>query len=260
MFMRVLKTPTISFVALLVLAIAPLAAEAQSVANALAMCKASKIALDKIKYCSIALEHTSDRISLERLYLRRGNSFMELSRFSEAVKDFSCLIRINPRVAGYFDNRLVALRGLGLNQEALADANAEVSLAPDKAFVYRSRGLLLETLQKYDVALRDFDQGLSINPADNGLVIDRARIKSKMGRTREAINELTQVITAEPSNLAAYRERGMAYVAAGDLDGALSDLSFVARTAPNDQEVTSTLEIIRARNQQTSPSAAPSQN
>jgi hypothetical protein len=58
MVMRFLKTPTISFVALLVLAIAPLAAEAQSVANALAMCKASKIALDKIKYCSIALEHT----------------------------------------------------------------------------------------------------------------------------------------------------------------------------------------------------------
>jgi tetratricopeptide (TPR) repeat protein len=71
-------------------------ASAQSVQRAFDICRTSKDAEEKVRYCSIVIEHASDRRDLERLYLRRGNSFNELGRYDDAVADFSNLIRINP--------------------------------------------------------------------------------------------------------------------------------------------------------------------
>lgn len=222
-------------------------ASAQSVQRAFDICRTSKDAEEKVRYCSIVIEHASDRRDLERLYLRRGNSFNELGRYDDAVADFSNLIRINPRVAGYYDNRQYALKSLGLFKEALADANAAVSLAPMQAFVYRSRGLVLESMQNYSAAINDFDRAIGIDPINNGLVIDRARIKVKAGLARQAIGELSQVISSEPGNMDAYKQRGIAYLADGNVAAADSDLLFFARANPNDQEVARAIDEANAR-------------
>ena len=163
---------------------APIPASAQSVQRAFDICRTSKDAGEKVRYCSVVIDHASDRRDLERLYLRRGNSFVELGRFNDAVADFSNLIRINPRVAGYYDNRRNALQSLGLLKEALADANAAVSIAPSEGFVYRARGFVWESLQRYDAAVGDFNRAINIDPTNNGLIIDRARIRVKARRWR----------------------------------------------------------------------------
>ena len=54
---------------------------------------------------------------------------MEMSRFADAVNDFTALIHLNPRVAGYYDNRQNALKSIGLLGKALDDANMTVRLA-----------------------------------------------------------------------------------------------------------------------------------
>jgi len=65
--------------------------------------------------------------------------FVELNDSARAADDFTALIRLNSRIAGYFDNRLHAYRSLGRLSEALNDANTEVRMRPDQAFVCRSR-------------------------------------------------------------------------------------------------------------------------
>jgi S1-C subfamily serine protease len=238
-----------SIISFSILAIGTLSlpASAQSVPQAFDICRRSRDPAEKVRYCTIVIQNASDRRDLERLYLRRGNSFVELGRFEEAVADFTSLIRINPRIAGYYDNRLVALRGLGLNREALADANIEVALAPDMPFVFRSRGLVFEVLQQYGAAIHDFDRAISLEPTNNLYFIDRARIKAKAGRPGEAIAELSRVISIEPSNIWAYKERGIAYLADGNITAAESDLLFFVRANPNDQEASRALDAINAR-------------
>lgn len=221
-------------------------AVAQSGMEAFRLCKTSQDPEDKIRFCSIAIRQNSDRRVLERSYLRRGNSFMELKRYQDAVGDYTKLIDFNSTIAGYFDDRLAALSALGLKEQALADADKEISLAPDKAFVYRSRGFVLEDLQRYDAALHDFDRAVDIDPKNNGLIVDRARIKAKAGHPLEAISDLSRVISVEPSNLAAYKERGMIYAAMGNFGAAESDLQFYAKAVPSDQEVLRALEALTA--------------
>src|SRR5208282_5119795 len=109
-------------------------------------CKSSKQVNEKVRACTLAISRTNDPAQLERFYLRRGNAYMELKLYAEAKRDFTGLIALNPRIAGYFDNRMNASRELGQMQDAIADANREVALAPNMAFTYRSRGLLLEKM------------------------------------------------------------------------------------------------------------------
>ena len=251
----VFSSAVIGIAALLFTSGGAIPANAQSPRQSLDICRAAKQAAEKVYYCTIAIQHTSDRRVLEKLFLRRGNSYLELNRYEDAARDFTNLVEINPTVAGYFDNRLIALRALGLNKEALADANAEVRLAPDQPFVFRSRGLLLEALQKYDAAIHDFDRAISMK-SDTGYFIDRARIKAKAGRAEEAVADLSRVIEVEPSNLYAYKERGIAYVSEGNFAAAESDLMFFARAVPADQEVARAIEDIDSRKSAT-PAPAP---
>ena len=212
-------------------------------------CFKTKIATEKLMYCGIALQNTSgiDSKTLEKLYLRRGNAFAELARFSEAINDFTSLIKISPRIAGYYDNRQSAYRELGIFNEALSDANIAIQIAPQYSFVYRSRGLTYEAMKQYGLAINDFDTAIFINPSDIGLIIDRARIKAKSGKTGEAISELSNVIQLDQSNPYAYKERGIAYFFDKNFRAAERDLLIASQSIPNDNDIKNALASITAQ-------------
>jgi S1-C subfamily serine protease len=210
---------------------------AQTPLQAIELCRRANRASERIQFCTLAIQHASDRKTLERLFLRRGNSFMETGAYADAVSDFSKLIVLNRKVAGYFDNRLYAFRALGRFNEALEDANSAIALAPSQAFVFRSRGLVFESLHRLGLALADFDRAIGLNPSDTGLRVYRARIKVEAGRSDEAVTELTEIITSDPNNMAARRERGLAFRATGKRAQALADLRVYAQANPADQEV-----------------------
>jgi tetratricopeptide (TPR) repeat protein len=62
---------------------------------------------------------------------------MEVGRFSEAAQDFTFVIRYEPRVAGFYDNRQNAYRRSGQFDLALLDANMAIQLTPGYSFVYQ---------------------------------------------------------------------------------------------------------------------------
>jgi S1-C subfamily serine protease len=109
-------------------------------------------------------------------------------------------------------------------------------------------------MQRYNAAINDFDRAISIDPFNNGLVVDCARILAKSGQVRQAIAELSRVISIEPGNMAAYKERGIAYLADGNTAAAESDLLSFVRANPNDQEASRALDSINAR---VTPSPTP---
>lgn len=220
------------------------AGNAQSGKSAYDACRSAILIPDRIHLCSLALQTTTDRQLRERILLRRGNSLQEGERHQEAIRDYTDLIRINPRIAGYYDNRKSAFQALGRYAEALVDANTAVSIAPTHAFVFRSRALLFEDMQQYEAAITDFDRAISMSANDVGLLVDRARLKVRGGRAAEAIRELSAIIGVEPGNQQAYRERGFAYISLGDMESAAFDL---ARVAPGDEVVARALADIAAR-------------
>jgi tetratricopeptide (TPR) repeat protein len=158
----------------------------------LAQCWKAKQADEKIEHCSVVVLHSTNPRVLERAFNGRGLAYMEVSRFADAASDFTAVIRLNPRIAGYYDNRQSAFKALGRLDEALSDANAAVRLAPNYSFVYRSRGNVYDAMDRFDVAIANYDTALSIDPNDLGLLFDRGKILVKAGRLKEAIADFSR--------------------------------------------------------------------
>lgn len=87
---------------------------------------------------------------------------MDTGRFSEAVDDFTFVIRHEPQIAGYYDNRQNAYRRSGRLDDALKDANKAIQLAPTYSFVFRGRGNVYNDMGKYDLAVLDYDQAIRL--------------------------------------------------------------------------------------------------
>ena len=136
-------------------------------ANSFDLCRRAQSATEKVAFCTQAIAEFRRQDVLERAYLRRGNAFVELNDYARAADDFTALIQLNSHTAGYFDNRLHAYRSLGRLSEALNDANTEVRMRPDLAFVYRSRGLVYGDMNRLDLAVADFTRAVSMEPAND---------------------------------------------------------------------------------------------
>ncbi len=204
-------------------------------------CGKSKVQAEKIEYCSIVIARSSDRKILERAFNRRGLAYMDLQRFAEAAKDFTEVIKVNPRIAGYFDNRQNAYKAMGRLSDALNDANKAIELAPAYAFVFRGRANVYADMGRYDLALHDYNLAITLEPKDAGLFVDRGKVHVKAQQIDKAIADFTQAFDSDRNMTVALRERGFAYRLLGNFDAARADLTLFLRLQPNDEEVVSAL-------------------
>jgi S1-C subfamily serine protease len=175
-----------------------------------------------------------------------ANAYSEIDRFADAVKDYTALIRINPTIAGYYDNRQYAFRSMGRLREALDDANTTIRLAPTYSFGYRSRGIVNDALGHYGSAIADFTKSISIEPLNAGLLIDRGKTLVKAGHDRQAVADFSHAINVDDKAITAFRERGLLYKNLGEIRAALADLTWFVRFEPTDQEVIQAIEEMQA--------------
>ena len=210
-----------------------------------AACRAAVTAPQKVAACSDVIRTSRDPRLLERAHNRRGLAFSELQRYDEAIRDFDDVIRLNGRIAGYFDNRMYAWLGKGDPARALVDAEESVRLAPDYAFVWRSRAIVLEALGRYADSIRDFTSAVQINPQDAGLHVDRGRIYTKLGDLQAAIRDFTEAMQLNPAEKFALKQRGLAYISLGDQAHAAADLTAYLGLEPNDAEAASAVALLR---------------
>jgi uncharacterized caspase-like protein/Flp pilus assembly protein TadD len=210
------------------------------------LCKTVVIAADKIDHCSKVISQSKNRIFLEIAYNTRGLAYLRTGRFAEAIADFSEVIHLDPKIAGYFDNRQNAYRSANRLPEALADANTAIGLAPTYSFVYRSRATVYRDMADWQDAISDYTQAIRIDPSDGSLFIDRGKILIRMNRVADAISNFSHALDLDQKKWNwAFRERGLAYKLIGQLDSAKSDLSAWVNLQPDDSEAVQALSELQ---------------
>ncbi len=185
---------------------------------------------------------------------------MELKNYQDAIQDFSNVIRINPRIAGYFDNRQNAYRAAKLYNQALNDANTAIQLAPGYAFVYRARANLLSEIGDYVKSLNDYNTAISLAPQDAGLYIERGILYYKSARLNEAVSDFSRAIDLDNSLSAAYKHRGLANKQLGNAGGAKSDLERYLALNPYDAETEEELAFLKGQPPRVSQDPLPAPN
>ena len=219
-------------------------------------CRNATDPADKIEHCSAVIARAKNRSALEVAYNSRGLALEQLQRFAEAANDFSAVINLDPRIAGYYDNRQRAYRGANRLSDALADANTAIRLAPNYSFVYRARGNVYNDMGQYENAISDYNQAIQISPEDGGLFIDRGKILGRMNRPQDAILDFSHALELDSKKwAAAFRERGLAYKLVGQYDKAQADLSVFVQLEPGDGEAAQALRELQTA--ATAKSTAP---
>src|SRR5271165_31460 len=211
------------------------------------LCRNSNDAADKIAHCSNVIAQSSNVSALVTAHNTRGLALMDAGRFGEAVDDFTFVIRHEPQIAGFYDNRQNAYRRSGRLDDALKDANEAIRLAPTYSFVFRGRANVYNDMGKYDLAVLDYDQAIRLAPNDGGLFIDRGKILRTQSKFDQAISDFSHALDLDKKWTAACRERGLTYKLTGQSQPAVDDLATYDRLQPGDQEVALALTELGSR-------------
>jgi len=156
-----------------------------------------------------------------------------------ALADFNDLIRLNPRVAAYFDNRRAAYMKLKRPSEALSDANAAVVLAPKHAFVYHSRAGVLRATGDLNGALQDYSTAIGLAPERPEHAFrwnDRGSVHYELGNFGPAIADFSKTLSFDPNFGFARKFRAMALVKIGDVERGRAELQYFLQKEPGDDE------------------------
>lgn len=101
--------------------------------------------------------------------------------------------------AATFVNRGVLKLGLHQNEQALADINSGISIAPELGDAYVDRGAVSIALGQYDSALEDLNKGIALGPHRPQVAYyDRAIVHEQRGDIRAAYFDYKKALEIAP--------------------------------------------------------------
>ena len=159
----------------------------------------------------------------------RGNAYITLGRYQQAINDYDAAIRIDPRFAKAYVNRGVALTYIHEYKKALHDFNTALDLDIQDSSVYFNRGNVFKALGFYERALEDYTKALSLNPENVDAYNNRGTTYLKLIKLEMAIEDFTNAITLDPENEMAHANRGLAYEKQGAYERAIKDYQISAQ-------------------------------
>ena len=222
----------------------------------------------RIGACSRLLEDPALRQNSNRTFVfsNRGNSFVSLHRYDEALADFEQALKLSPTN----DNALVGRGNVhfwkGESEAALQDYMKAVSLDPKPAdryndlgnvyftrgqyddaikaygealrrdpkyfFAYSGRGNVYRETKAYDRAVTDYTSAIQLNPSYANAYINRGAAYLAQQRSNEAISDLSKAVLLDPDSIEGYVNRGDAYGVAKDWQHAIADFTQALQRDP----------------------------
>jgi tetratricopeptide (TPR) repeat protein len=198
--------------------------------------------------CSIALQIDPDHIGARDL---RGYLRSSCGQAKEALADLAKAIRLAPtwpqlywhRIGAYhatenFDGIIAdATKIIQIVQAALAKLPPGATDSADPhggdlsqprsalAAAYVERASAHERKNRFEAALRDFDEALRILPGSLGARSARGWFHFRRDRFAEAVADFTEVITLVPDDANAYLQRGTAHIMRKEYVQAVDDFT-----------------------------------
>jgi tetratricopeptide (TPR) repeat protein len=137
------------------------------------------------EYTAVIAKSAEDTVP----YIKRGDAYLGLRKFDDALADYNTAVQLGPSPDGYFA----------------------------RGYYFKERGQL-------ELAISDFDRAIEMYPAHANAYHWRSFCHRKQGNLDEAITDSTKAIELDPSLYAALLNRAFSYRAKGDNKRAEADL------------------------------------
>jgi predicted O-linked N-acetylglucosamine transferase (SPINDLY family) len=129
------------------------------------------------------------------------------------------------------------LAGVGQFEQARADYDALLAIAPNHADALADRGNLLATLGRRAEALASFDKALAVNPANVNALSNRGKLLNEEGRHAEALVMYDRALSVDPRHVASLNNRGNLLIELQRENQALASFDRALAIQPGDPEI-----------------------
>ncbi|MCD7849956.1 MAG: tetratricopeptide repeat protein [Parabacteroides sp.] len=174
-------------------------------------------------------------------YFGRALDFMLVQDFSEALKDYSKVIELDPDFAmAYFSRAVVRYKQLDYNMSQVSDSQDDFSAMSmnlkmgKNPTVVRTPSAtdpastsLKENKRAYEheMITRGYDMAIKLNPGFVYAYFNRGNLRCAQRDFRAAIQDYSDAIQRDPEFAEAYFNRGLARLSQGDANRGIADLS-----------------------------------
>lgn len=131
--------------------------------------------------------------SKEKVLIHKGMDLVKRMQYENALEVFDRLLELNPEIPEAWNNRGVALFGMGRVDDALESYDRALALDPSNLEALRNRGFVLRSAGRLEEALQCYGMVLSLG----GDAFDHesaAAVLVGMGQLEEARDELMRAI------------------------------------------------------------------
>ncbi len=156
----------------------------------------------------------------------------QLKRYDEGLAAINQTINLAPRAAWYL-NRGNLYKNLQKYELALSDYNKAIEINPNYAYAYLNRGILYRDLQKYELALSDYSKAIEINPNYAEAYVNRGVLYRLQEKYELALADYDKAIEINRNDAVAYYNRGVLYSYQQKYELALADYNQAIRINPN---------------------------
>ena len=190
----------------------------------------------------LALQDYSKAISIEpknpELHNSRGKTYFDMAMggkypqktveyTQKAIEDFNEGLskpNLKPKTKSeMLINRGAALASQGKYDVALKDLNEGVAVEPTNKNGYLNRSLVYFNLQQYEKAIDDYTEYLKYDPYSANIWYERGMLRRSLNKSQEALDDLNRAIKMDPTLGIAYMERARAYAQMGNKAAAQAD-------------------------------------
>jgi tetratricopeptide (TPR) repeat protein len=144
-------------------------------------------------------------LQLDVVYFYNGYANYKAGYNQQSIENYNNAILVNPKDAAAYNNKGIALRGLGKHEEAIAAYDQTIKIDPKDAAAYNNKGNVLVYLGKYEEAIVAYDQAIKIDPKDAAAYNKKGILLRGLKKYEEAIAAHDQAIKIDPKNADAYR-------------------------------------------------------
>ena len=180
-------------------------------------------------------------------FQQRALTWQKKNDLDRAIADFDQAIKLDPKNALFLTERGVAYRQKGDPDRAIADYNEALRIDPKFANAYSSRGYAYRQKADHDRAMADYDQALKIAPKHFNALGNRASLWRAKGEFDRAIADLDTAIRFHPKAPAPLVARGQIYEVKNDRARAEADFKAALALPASDERAEKAKQTARTR-------------
>lgn len=128
----------------------------------------------------------------------RGNARVSQNKLEEAIADYNKSIELAPDAADPYLNRGTAFEGLGRWEDAIADYKRVLELEPNDAMAYNNLGNAKAGLGQWEEAIANYQKATELAPNFAFARANYALALYQTGQTEEAIRTMRNIIRKYP--------------------------------------------------------------